>query len=73
MSNNAMKTVKMIEIWHEMNGFNATYHHLIDVCLDLRHVSLAERVCGIVKGECTCYETNNKIKGSVLPKQEIFH
>ena len=33
MSNNAMKTQKMIEIWHETNGFNATYHRLIDVCL----------------------------------------
>ena len=59
MSNNAMKTQKMIEIWHEMNGFNATYHHLIDVCLELRHVSLAESLCRIVKGECAYYETNS--------------
>ena len=51
MSNNAMKTVKMIEIWHSSNGFNATYHRLVDKCLELRHVSVAENICRMAQGE----------------------
>ena len=51
MSNNAMKTVKMIEIWRSSNGFNAIYHRLVDKCLELRHVSVAENICRIVQGE----------------------
>ena len=51
MSNNAMKTVKMIEIWHLCNGFHATYRYLIDKCLELKHVSVAENVCRMVQGE----------------------
>ena len=51
MSNNAMKSVRMIGIWHLCNGFNATYHYLIDKCLELKHVFVAENICRMVQGE----------------------
>ena len=58
MSNNAMKTVKMIKIWHLCNGFHATYRYLIDKCLELKHASVAENICRIVQGRY-CFQSTH--------------
>ncbi len=49
-STHAMKALRVLEKWHRRHGFNATYHHLIKVCLDLGHVTIATEICKMVKG-----------------------
>ena len=62
MSNNAMKTVKMIKIWHLCNGFHATYCYLINKCLELKHVSVAENICRIVQGRYCLQSTHTSVQ-----------
>ncbi len=49
-STHAMKALRVLEKWHRRHAFNATYHHLVKVCLDLGHLTIATEICKIVKG-----------------------
>ena len=42
---------KVLEKWHRQHAFDATYHHLVEVCLKLRYVSAAVEICKLVKGQ----------------------
>ena len=50
LSTNEMKTLLVLEKWHQLHAFNATYHHLINVCLSRGHATEATKICKIVKG-----------------------
>ncbi len=50
LSTNEMKTLLVLEKWHQLHAFNATYHHLINVCLSCGHATEATEICKIVKG-----------------------
>ncbi len=45
----AMKVLTVLEKWHQQHAFNATYHHLVTVCLNLGHVTIATDICNILK------------------------
>ncbi len=49
-STHAMKALRVLEKWHRRHAFNATYHHLVKVCLDLGHLTIATEICKMVKG-----------------------
>ncbi len=49
-STHAMKALRVLEKWHRRHAFNATYHYLINVCLELGHVTIATEICKMVKG-----------------------
>ncbi len=49
-STHAMKALGVLEKWHLRYAFNATYYHLITVCLDLGHAAIATKICEVVKG-----------------------
>ena len=43
-----MKAHKALQRWHQVNGFQATYRRLIDVCLKHRDVLVAEEICKLL-------------------------
>ncbi len=49
-STHAMKALRVLEKWHRRHAFNATYRHLINVCLSCGHATEATEICRIVKG-----------------------
>ena len=50
LSTNEMKSLLVLEKWHQLHAFNATYHHLINVCLSCGHATEATEICKMVKG-----------------------
>ncbi len=54
-STHAMKALRVLEKWHRRHAFNATYHYLIKVCLELGHVTIATEICKMVKGNWSHY------------------
>ncbi len=44
-----MKGQKVLELWS--NEYKATYRILCEVCLELKHRHIAEKICHMVKGE----------------------
>ena len=52
LTTSAMKALEALEKWHRQHAYNATYRHLVELCIELRHVSVAVDICGIVKGQC---------------------
>ncbi len=49
-STHAMKALRVLEKWHMRYAFKATYYYLIEVCLNLGHVTIATKICEMVKG-----------------------
>ena len=45
-----MKAQKVMKMWHRANGFKATYDLIVNVCLQLKDVPLAEKICRMIKG-----------------------
>ena len=51
LTTSVLKALEALEKWHQQHAFNATYHHLIEVCLELKFVSVAVEICKIVNGQ----------------------
>ena len=45
-----MKAQRVMDRWYQLNGFKATYARLIEVCLKLKDVPLAEKICRFIEG-----------------------
>ena len=48
--NDVMRPKKVLKLWYERNGFNATYSGFIKVCLGQQNAALAETICRVLKG-----------------------
>ena len=51
LTTNKMRALEALEKWHRQHAYNATYCHLIKLCLTLELASIARDICEIVKGE----------------------
>ena len=51
LTTSVMKALEALEKWHRQHVYNATYQHLVELCIELRHVSVAVEICRIVKGQ----------------------
>ncbi len=54
-STHTMKALRVLEKWHRRYAFNATYYHLIKVCLTCGHATIATEICKMVKGNWSHY------------------
>lgn len=45
------KSRRMLEVWHNKNGFEATYRRLTNVFLEGGNANIAEIVCKLVQGK----------------------
>lgn len=55
LTSGQMKSQKMLEKWHQSRGAYATYLDLVNVCLELRCTTIAEKICDISRGQFTKY------------------
>lgn len=50
LTDSTMKSSKVLNEWHRINGYKASYRVLVDACIKQRDLVLAEGICKVIKG-----------------------